>query len=811
MFKYYLKLFVRTQKKNKSVALINLTGLVIGLLSSLFIFEYVFYQRSFDRFNQKGDRICRVAYDRYQNGKLQWKTANSFMPTGPWLKEHYSEVEDFATLSRKYNITVSTLNAAGDRVAFNEAKAYYATASLFNLFSFPITGGEIQSLTEPGTVAISEQAARKYFGKVNPIGQLLTVNQREQYTVSAVFGTIPSNSHLKSDFFFSFPSYTQTRQNLISNWSYDLFHTYLLLAPGIDPAAFCSRALPDMIEKNYKQSLDNRSMNDEFYLQPLTGIHLHSNIEYETEPPGNARIVNILFGFAIFLLGVAWINYINLVTALSLDRAREIGIKKINGARKTRLLGQFISETFLFNLISLLITLILFFALNPLFCQTTGIEHFNLLRLPGFVVIGLLVFLSGILLSSLYPAMILSSYQPLIVLKGKFKHSNQGLWFRKGLVTAQFIISIVLLTGTLIAFKQANLLIKKDMGISYHSTLVVRAPRTTDNLETRMNKLMLFKNKVNQIPGISDFTCSSDIPGEEITNFFGGRRKGFDVTDNKGYYQIAADNRFIDFYKVNLLAGRQFNSEERYEQRTIILNKLAVERFGYSSPEEAVGKILVNGSDREWEVIGVVDDFHYRSVKLEPMPTIITLNDNPKLYMSVRIDGSQSEVNSQLLAALKSSYQSIFPDQPFDYFSLDEKMQADLRPDKTFASVFSIFSGLAIFIAIIGIVALILITIRQNLKELGVRKALGAQLTDLTQLLSKQVLKQLIAAIVLAVPLSYYGYKTWFLENYLHRIELSWWLFALPVVLMLGTVAVVLMLLANNVARMKTNDILQKE
>lgn len=807
----YFKIFVRNLKKNELISAINLFGLTLGILSSLFIFEYVFYERSFDGYHEKGSRVCRVAYDRYQYGKLQWKTANSFYPTGNWLKENYSEVEDWAVLVRKYNLTISCENRVGDKVFYNETKTYYASTSLFNMFTIPLLEGGNSCLEQPNTVAISQFAAERYFGKTSPVGSILTVNNTEKYTVTAVYKNIPANSHLQTDFLFSLPTFVNTKPNLNTNWRGDLYHTYIQLAPGVDPEKFCHRALPDMIAKNYLADLNAKQIRDEYYLQPLPDIHLHSNIEWETEPPGNPKTTSILFGFAIFLLVVAWINYVNLVTAQSMERAREIGIRKINGAKKTGLVVQFLAEAFLFNMMCLAITLILFSLINPLFKEVTNIRDFNLFFHPGFIRIGLLIFLLGIVLSSIYPAFVLSSYKPLLVLKGKFKNSTQGQLFRKGLVTVQFIISIVLLIGTLVTFRQASYLMKKEMGVDYTSSLVVRAPRTADNAETRMNKLMLFKNRALELPEVKDFTFTSDIPGQEIINFFSGRRKGFDQNDGKAYFSIAADNRFVDFYKIKLLAGRNFHKDETYSQQTVLMNKLAMERFGYTNPEEAVDKIIVNGTNREWQVIGIVDDFYYKSIKTAPVPTVITLNDIPKTFLTLKLSTMQPGSFASLVSKLRTHYEATFPDQPFEYFSLNDKMLLDLKPDKTFGSVFTLFSVLAILIAVIGIIGLVLITINQNMKELGIRKALGAEISDVSDLLSKQMLAQFIIAMCTAIPLSYYGYEQWFLQTYIHHIQLNFWFFLIPAFIMSIVIFSVIFLLSLKVFRMKLSEVLQYE
>ncbi len=807
----YLKIFFRNLKRYKLISAINLAGLSIGILSSLFILEYVFYERSFDGYHEKGNQVYRLVYDHYQNEKLQWQTANSFFPSGKWLKENYSEVLNYAVISRKYNITVSYENQIGDKIYYNEAKTYYASSSLFNLFTIPLVQGKANCLDQPNMVAVSEQTAERYFGKDNPVGKLITVNSTEKYTVSAVFRNIPANSHLQTDFLFSLPTITNNQQWLNTNWAYDYFHTYLLLEKGVDAEEFCKRATPDMVNRNYLADQNASQLRDEFFMQPLTAIHLYSNIEYETEPPGNWRSTNILFGFAIFLLAIAWINYINLITARSIDRAKEIGIKKINGASRTSLITQFIVEAFLFNLMSLLLTLGLFVLINPAFQTITNIRDFSLFTYPDFLWIGVLVFITGILISSIYPALILSSYKPVLVLKGKFKNSAHGLLFRKVLVTAQFIISIVLLIGTLVTFRQASFLMKKEMGVNYNSSLVIKAPQTADNQEVRFNKLILLKNKSLELPEIQDFTFTSDIPGQEINNWFAGRRKGFDDSDIKAYFQIAGDDQFIDFYNIRILAGRKFHQNETASQRTVLMNKLAVERFGYTRPEDAVNQIIVAGHQDEWQVVGIVDDFFYKSIKTAPVPTVITLDNPTKNYLTFRLNDSSPKSFVVLVPKLRALYESIFPDQPFEYFSLDDKMLLDLKPDQTFASVFSVFSGLAILIAVIGIVGLLLITINQNMKEFGLRKVLGAEVGDVLRLLCGQLLVQFAVALLIALPLSYYSYQQWFLANYVHHIKLNFWYCILPAVALAVVIATVIYILSHRAFRMELTQVLKNE
>lgn len=807
----YIKIFIRNFKRQKVISAINIIGLVTGLLSSLFIMEYVFFERSFDDYHQKSANVYRVVYDRWQYEKLQWKTANSFYPTGKWMKENYTEVEDYAIISRNYNITVNYENAVGDKVFYYEPKTYFASGSLFKLFTIHFVQGSQNCLDQPNTVAVSDKAAERYFGKESPIGKILTVNSSEKYTLTAVYNSFPKNSHLQTDFLFSLPTVISSRQWVVNNWEYDYFHTYLLLKPDTDADAFTRKAFPDMISKNYQSALDASDTRDEFFLQPLPDIHLHSNIEYETETPGNAQTINILFGFSLFLLLVAWINYINLITAQSIDRAREIGIKKINGAVKFSLATQFIVETFLFNLLCLFITLILFLLINPFFCSVTQIQDFNLFSHDGFLTFGTLIFISGILLSAIYPVMVLSSYKPIAVLKGKFKNSEQGILFRKGLVTLQFVISIILLTGTLITHRQVDFLMKKDMGINFSKSLVIRSPRTTDNPQILQSKLMLFKSQLLQLPEVQDFTFSSDIPGQEIDHWFAGYRKGYDNKDTKAYFQIAVDDRFLDFYQVKLLAGRKFYPNEQAEQRNILMNVQAMQRFGYNRPEDAVDQTIVTYGNNEYRVVGILDDFQYKSIKTKPVPTVLTLDDDSKSFLTLRIQNVDEAGYTSLLGKLNNLYQQNFPDQPFENISLEDRMRLDLKPDKTFASVFGLFSLLAILIAVIGIIGLILITVNQNMKELGIRRALGAEINDVSTLLFKQLQIQFIVALIVSVPLSFYGFENWFLSSYIHRIDLNLWFFVIPVVLIALVVFSVVFILTVNAFRLKVVNVLKYE
>ncbi|HNW56299.1 MAG TPA: ABC transporter permease, partial [Bacteroidales bacterium] len=773
MDKNFLKIFFRNIRCHKLASIINITGLVLGITSTVLILEYVFYERSFDSFHKNGNNIYRVVYNRYRGETLLWKTANSFFPTGKYMKDNFPEVKNFFNISRNYNIEVSNVNSKGDKISFFEEKAYYASTSIFDVLTIPLIQGINSCLSDPYTVVLSENASKKYFGNEDPMGKIIKVNNHDSYTVCGVYKNFPENSHIKSDLLFSFSTLYERDPGLISNWSYDYCHTYLQLADGTDYRKFEKGAFVKMIEDNYGESLVKSNERDEYILQPIRSIHLCSAIEYETEPPGNGRGVNILFGFSLFFLMIAWVNYINLVTAQSIERAKEIGIKKVNGISKRLLVGQFISEAFVFNLVCLAISIILIVILTPLFKQLTGIDKPGLVFNQRFLISAIIVFFSGVLISSIYPAFVLSSFQPLQILKGKYKNSKEGFLFRKGLVTFQLFVSISLLIGTVIIFKQVHYLMKKDLGYKYNSTMIMKSPKTNEKITTYKDKISLFRECLRQNPEVSGFTFISDVPGYEINNWFWGYRKGFDGSTGNAYFRTDIDQEFFRFFHIRLLAGSDFTDEDKVEQKKLIINVKALKRLGFSSSEEAVGQSVMNGSGSEYKIIGVVDDFNYYSSKVEAVPTIFTIGDNAKQYIAVRYNVGENNIQS-LIKRIIPEYNRIFPGSAFEYKLLEDRMADDIKPDRTFSMVFGIFTVLAIIISIIGILGLLLITINQNIKELGVRKILGAEPGSVGLLLGKQLLWQLIIAILISLPVSYYCFQKLVLDNYVYRISISW-------------------------------------
>lgn len=811
MNKNFFRLFFQYLFRHKALSAINILGLVVGMLSTILILEYVFYEKSYDTYHDDAEQIYRISYNRYQGDKLLWETANCFYPAASYLKENYSEVEDYFIFQRNYNITITLTDAQKNSIAFNEDKTYFVTDGIFRLLNIELIKGTTDCLDAPNKVAISEKIAKRYFGNNDPVGQEIKINYQRSYTISGVYKTFPSNTHFKTDFLFSLSTIMQGQAWRLTNWQRDPYSIYLKLKKGVDHIAFGEKAFPEMIAANYEESLEQRNMRDKFYLHPICDLHLKSNIEYETEEHGNAKAVNILFVFSLFFLMVAWINYINLTSARAVERAKEIGIKKISGNTQRNLIGQFFIETFFLNSICLLITLGLLLIIQPYFLEITEISETHNLWPRNFKLYAAVIFITGTFLSAIYPSIVLSSFKPVTILKGQFAKSKQGIRFRKVLVTFQFIVSLVLMSGAIITYQQVDFLLKKDMGVNPKNKLVIKAPKPKGDRNELFKNIDQLRNEYIQMPEVSDYSFVSDIPGQEIHNFYRIQKPSPESEIAAVQFRLDVDNNFIDFFKIELLAGRDFHKNAIENTNKIIVNKKGIERAGFSSPEEAVNKTVLGHRNQEFEIIGVVEDFQYYSVKVEAVPTVIMNHNGNKAYMALELEPNTWNNMSNMLEKLKQSYAKVFPGEPFDYIILEDKTAMVLRTDKTFSRLFGIFSLLAILIASIGILGLIIITINQTTKEMGIRKVLGAETGSLFMILCKNLIPQFIISILIAIPLTYYIFENNVLNNYLHRITLSWNHFALPVMFMLILFAVLIFIQTKKVLRSSITKVLASE
>ncbi len=778
------KLFIRYLNKNRTLSAINILGLVFGMLCTLFILEYVTYEKSYDSHHEHADNIYRIVYDRYKGDELMWQTTYSFAPMPSYLKENYDEVVNGFQMRSNNNANFTFTNEKNELISFNEAKAYMVSSSIFDMLNIALLKGDKKCLDEPNTVAISDRLAQKYFPNENPIGKQLMLNQGMQFSITAVYKAFPHNTHFRTDVLLTYQNFLKNNPNVLTNWGREGIFNYIQLKPGTDPDAFANKVFPVMKEVQTTKIMKAQNIEDHFYLQRMSDIHLTSNIENEMEVPGSKRAVQILFVFSLFFIIIAWINYINLISARAIERAKEVGIKKISGASKRSLMLQFLGETFLFNIFTLAITFALFLALNPAFKEFTNIEDFNLFTYQHFSLYFAFFLLLGILLSGLYSSFILTAVKPIHTIKGKYIKSYSGMLFRKGLVTFQFVVSLVLFIGTIVSYVQFTHLSQKEIGINLQSKLAIKMPHVGAKAEEMYKQMDVLKQNILQIASVKDVCVVSDMPGNEIVANFGGRREGTSGDQRVAFFNLNGDNNMLDFFKIRLVAGEDYKSDDLPEANKILVNESATQRFGFTTPKDAVGASIIGGKGDtiKYTIIGVTEDFQYKSMKVEPVPLVMTNFDVQKNFLVLKMTSLQNA--DQVLESCKSAYSKVFQHSPFEYYFVEDIMNHNLKPDKTFVQVFSLFSLQAIIIALLGVLGLLIITINQNMKQIGVRKVMGAKKSNIFKILISSLLPEFIISILIALPVSYLVLEHYVLNQYIYRIDLEFQYFALPVVLL---------------------------
>ncbi|MEX2593450.1 MAG: ABC transporter permease [Anditalea sp.] len=789
MWKNYLKIAYRNLLKNKIFSLINILGLAIGMAACLLILQYVNFELSYDQFHEKADRIYRVRHDRYIDGELQYQKAQSFIPTGEAMEHEFPEVKEYTTLFRiaeQSDIIMTYQQENGDAINFTEKEVYHAKGNLLDIFSLTITEGQkdIKSLA-PKTVLISTSAAKKYFGEASPINKTLSHNYADGYKIVGVFEDLPKNSHLKFDFLFAWMSLSGDEGEDNQNWRWDGFYTYLLLNPGADVKAL-EEKFSDLIRK-YQAGGASGNVSSKFALQPLTAIHLYSNLIGEAEPNGEAKIVYTLLALALFILTIAWINYVNLSTTRSLDRVKEIGVRKVVGSGKVEIIKQFLVESMLVNLLALAAALTIIQILYTSFAEFTGVDmSLTLLQKPEFWMGVILLLFVGSFAAGLYPAFVISSFEPIKALKGKFYETRKSTSFwnlRHALVIFQFTISISLIAASLIVNKQLSYMKTRSLGINIDHTLVVNTHATgTDSLFTK--NLSVLRDRLNSLSTIKGVVASYNIPGKEHLSNFPNFRHSKNPEELVLLYFTRIDYNFIPAFNVDLVAGRNF-SEGIDDQYTMIMNVEAIHALGFEDPQEAIGYEVTWGNEHigKAEIVGVVD-FRSTSFNHQNYPVAYTSTFFPFKYLSIRFDKINGENARQNIALVENNWEAIFPEIPFEYFFLDDFFNSQYQEEQKFSQLLGIFTLLAIIVACLGLYAIASLTVLQRTKEVGVRKIMGASLKSLLLLLSKNFLLLVLIAGGISLPIMQFVVDRW-MENYPHRAEISWWTFLLPIALIL--------------------------
>jgi putative ABC transport system permease protein len=800
MFRNYCIVAWRNLVRNKTFSLINITGLAIGLSIAFLIYQYVQVELSYDRFHTKADRIYRVPISYSGSFSSLRSSAINHPAVGPAMKADIPEVEDYTRVVRASLFipaaTVTYKKEGQQPIIFNEERVYLADRSFLTIFSFKlISGNALNALEDRQSIVITERVARKYFGKENALGKILSITNLD-FKVTGVMQDVPENSHLKFDMLVSFATLGQELDNA---WTWPEFYTYILLKEGTNPAAV-EEKIPAFLNKYLGKIWEEHKFKSHMYLQPVTDIHLRSDMTFEPDINSSERTVYFLSMLGFFVLVIAWINYVNLSTAKSLERSKEVGLRKVSGATKAQLVTQFFFDATVVNLLAVVLAAAILGVAIPYFDELTGKDISGVLQSAWYslkfwpIVLGTLVL--GIVVVGVYPALVLSSFNPSLVLKGKFLKSQKGLWLRKGLVGFQYVLSVFLIAGTVTIYRQLTFMQEQDLGYNKDQVLVVRGPAITDS--TYSNRINYFRNEVHQIPGIERMTASGEIPGHSIVDRNSIRRLSDEEKDKVVTTMSAIDEEFIKTFEMKLAAGRNVAETDRFIFRTekaspitddgylvsggqnrILINEDLASRLGFENPDDAVNQIVMIriGSQYAAEVIGVVKNYHQLSLRqnYEPIAYFYPVFDSRK-YFSLRMS---TDNISATIPKVQDLFLKAFPENAFEYFFLDDYFNKQYRSDLQFGRIFGSFTVMAIVIACLGLFGLGVFSVTQRTKEVGIRKVLGASVSGILVLFSRDSVRLLLVSYVISVPFIYLAVSEW-LNNFAFHIGMEWQIFLLP-------------------------------
>ena len=763
MLKNYLRIAFRNLWRHRVFSFLNILGLTVGMTAAFLVFLYVHFELSYDRFNTRADRIYRLACD-IKTPTETLKIGITSAPMAVNIKTDFPEVESFVRFNNQ-----SLLVRKGD-IKFQEEHSAFADSSLFRIFDFPLIYGDpATALREPLSIVLSQTAAKKYFGSKNPLGQtVLLTDGSLNATITGVMKDIPENSQIRADMLVSMSTNKRFDSTMDKQWSNFGWTSYLLLKPNTNPTALQAK-FPAFLQQRDGDEMKKNQMYFTLFLEPLKDVYLKSTRSGLEK--GNINNVYIFSIIGIFILLIACINFINLTTARSTERAREVGIRKVVGAERSQLTKQFIGESILLCLMAFLLSFILLlpvFHLLPLFNQLSGKEiSSGIFQHPEYLGFLLLVAIGIGILAGLYPALVLSSFQPIKVLKGRFATGTRGMLLRKSLVIAQFTISIALIVSTLIVYRQLHFMRNQDLGFSNTQTLVLNT-HGDDHRKA-------LKQELSSIRGVLGTAMSSTIPGGENPGAYS------QIQNKKGDMQIAnLDLYFVDYdyipqYKMKIVAGRAFSREFATDTtKAMILNESAVHLFGYSSPQEAIGRRFDQWG-RQGMIIGVVKDFHFQALQQAIKPLSMRIEPDGCDQISVKVSSADLPAT---ITAIENKWKVAIPYRPFSYFFADEFYDRQYRSEDRFGRLFVYFAVLTIFISCLGLLGLASYSTLQRTKEIGIRKVLGASVTGIINLLSKEFLKLVIIAFLISTPIAWFLMYHW-LKDFAYRVDISWWIFAL--------------------------------
>jgi len=770
MFKNYMKITLRNIRRYKTYSFINIMGLSVGIACCLLILLFVRDELSYDRYHEKGDRICRLVDSFEAPGGMDRHFAFSSAPIAPALKNDFPEVEDAVRLISRRRLG----EYAGKK--FYENYLFYADASLFSIFTFPLIRGNPETaLEEPNSVVISQETALKYFGEEEPVNKTLKLDGND-FLVTGIMENMPKSSHFYANIFCSFKTLEQSedfRENYLQSWARHEFYTYILMQENYDYRVLEAK-LPGFIEKYAAQEIREilgGTMSSR--LQPLRSIHLHSNLHFEIRTNGDIKYVYIFSIIAFFILLIACVNYMNLATARSANRAKEVGLRKVVGANRKQIIKQFLGESFLITVTALLLSLVLVVLALPFFNSLTGkqMEIADLITGTLLFSIMIILFFTGIISGS-YPAFLLSHFKPVNVFKGAVSKGSKSSFLRKGLVVFQFSISIILIISTVVVLDQLDFLRNRKLGFNKEHVVVV--PITTssirDNAETIKAELM-------QNPNIISSTISIGVPGgivagDAIRLVTEEGKKTFTVR------MIYTDHDYIKTMGIEIVKGRDFSKDMKTDaQEAFIINEAAVRELQLIKPLETQFEWggPQYGIEKKGKVIGVVKDFQFQSLKADISPLVIHINSGNAFVFAMRI---LPEDIPGTLKYIEDKWKELVPEHPFEYTFMDETFDKLYRSEEKLGKIFNYFSFLALLIAVAGLFGLASFVVEQRSKEIAVRKVLGASIISVFTLISKEFTKWVLIANIIAWPLAYIAMGRW-LREFAYRVSVGFWIFIL--------------------------------
>ena len=766
----------------------SIAGLTLATVSCTIILLYVSFERSYDDF--RSNDVFRVSYHAFDNNVETGKSAQIAPALAPAVAQSIPEVKAAVRLAHTAPFMADPVMQYQDK-KFRESRIYYADNGFLSTLSYNmVSGSPALALDKPNQMVISRSIAKKYFGESDPVGKTFTFHRGErgpsEMLVTGLFEDLPANSHLHTDFVISFSS---LGFDLDKDWDWSNFYTYVQLQPGVTSEKVQSK-IPELINKtfgDYIKQLAAEGRRFEFQLLPIQSIHLESKMWGELEVNGDSRTVDFLQLIALFILFIAWINYINFAIARSSGNSKEISIRKVIGSTRWQLVVQLIYDAAIVNLVAVCISVAIIQGSLPLLK--------NLIDLPEAISFGwkdmmilVVIFIAGTLCSGLYPALLISKLSPVTLLRSKISRSAVSMNLNKALIVFQFTASIVLIVGTITVFSQLSYMRNQPLGLNLEKTLVVKGPAVKDS--TYLATLSFFRNEAAKIQGISGFAVSSSIPGQELQ---WGRsfNKKESPDDDKGCAIIAIDEDFFDLYEATFVAGKNYTDGTPLWKDAIILNETAARNLGYLEPADAIDQTVIwheNNQSLPKKVIGVVKDFNQQSLRMKVEPIVFTLKEYifapwADEFYSFKIKGEKFQSS---MAQVDELWKRIYPENPFDYFFVDEYFNAQYQNDNRFGRVFTVFSGLALFIASLGLFGLTAYMTALRTKEIGVRKVLGSTTFQLVKLLSTNYVTLVIVSFIIACPLSYMLMDEW-LSQFSYRIDLGAWIFISAGILCLFT------------------------